>query len=84
MTKERRQEREDLNRYQNHIELVQKQLTPSNYKAARDLLELSAQLRGFGHVKDRNRKQVVEQEARLAGYLQAPTEIVKVVEPSPI
>ena len=84
MTKERGQEREDLNRYQNHIELVQKQLTPGNYQAAKDLLELSAQLRGFGHVKDRNRKRVVEQEARLAAYLQAPAEIVRVMEPSPV
>jgi len=84
MTRERRQEREDLNRYQNHIELVQKQLTPGNYQAAKDLLEQSAQLRGFGHIKDRNRKRIVEQEARLAASLQAPAEVVRVMEPSPV
>jgi indolepyruvate ferredoxin oxidoreductase len=84
MTKERRQEREDLNRYQDHIALVQKQLTPSNYQVAKALLGLSAQLRGFGHVKNKNRKTVAVQEVPLIASLQAPEEVVRVMEPTPI
>jgi len=56
LTSERRQEREDLARYQADLALVCDRLTPDNYRAANQLMKLPEQLRGYGHVKARNRE----------------------------
>ena len=53
---ERRQEREDLARYQADLTLVCDRLTPDNYRTANQLMKLPGQLRGYGHVKARNRE----------------------------
>ncbi|MDB2433237.1 hypothetical protein N9W66_03750 [Luminiphilus sp.] len=56
LTSERRQEREDLARYQADLTLVFDRLTPDNYRTANQLMRLPEQLRGYGHVKARNRE----------------------------
>jgi indolepyruvate ferredoxin oxidoreductase len=56
LTSERRQEREDLARYQADLTLVCDRLTSDNYGAANQLMRLPEQLRGYGHVKARNRE----------------------------
>ena len=55
-TAERRRERADLEQYLALLEQLLPALTDRNYAAALELVRLPARLRGFGHVKDRNRE----------------------------
>ncbi|MDO8862191.1 indolepyruvate ferredoxin oxidoreductase family protein [Haliea sp. E1-2-M8] len=55
-TAERRQERADLKEYLALLEQLPPALNDDNYVAALELARLPAKLRGFGHVKDRNRE----------------------------
>ena len=64
-TAERRQERADIEDYRQLLEALLPQLNADNYAAALQLVELPGKLRGFGHVKDRNRELLVSQRARL-------------------
>jgi indolepyruvate ferredoxin oxidoreductase len=84
MSRERRRERQDLKNYIRHIEQVTTLLTSNNYAWARELLSLSAKLRGYGHVKDRNREKLHSEEQKLMAQLQSAEDIVKIMEPSPL
>lgn len=84
MTQERRRERHDLKNYIQHIEQVTTLLTSNNYSRARELLSLSAKLRGYGHVKDGNRDKLQSEEQRLIAQLKSGENIVKILEPSPL
>jgi indolepyruvate ferredoxin oxidoreductase len=55
-TAERRRERADLQAYRQLLDELVAGLDESNYAAALELARLPAKLRGFGHVKDRNRE----------------------------
>ncbi len=55
-TAERRQERADIADYQELLEQLLPALDDDNYVAALELARLPAKLRGFGHIKDRNRE----------------------------
>lgn len=54
-TSERKRERQDLSDYRQLVEILLNDLSASNYKLACELAALPEKLRGFGHVRDRNR-----------------------------
>ncbi len=64
-TEERRQERQDLQDYQQLLEDILGGLSEEKYATAVALADLPAGLRGFGHVKDRNREKLAVQRAPL-------------------
>ena len=53
-THERRQERALVTEYEQLIDYIVKNLTPLNLTIARELLSLPEDIRGYGHVKERN------------------------------
>jgi indolepyruvate ferredoxin oxidoreductase len=55
LTSERKQEREDLARYEADLTEICASLKADNYAAAQALANLPEKLRGYGHVKARNR-----------------------------
>jgi len=55
-TQERRQERQDIADYVELLDQLGEGLDESNYEPALELAEVPRKLRGFGHVKDRNRE----------------------------
>ncbi len=81
-TGERRQERADIREYRETLETVLARLDDDNYATACELAALPARLRGFGHVKARNRAELVERRARLLRRLQGErsASVVKIVE----
>jgi len=62
---ERKREQQDLTDYLDLIETISSELTADNYDLATELAGGVAALRGYGHVKDRNREQVLEQRNTL-------------------
>ena len=64
-TSDRRQERRDLERYQEDLAVIRKHLDASNYGTAVALAELPDKLRGYGPVKDKNRRQLLAKRAPL-------------------
>ncbi|TGD72048.1 indolepyruvate ferredoxin oxidoreductase family protein [Mangrovimicrobium sediminis] len=68
-TEERRQERRDIEDYVALLDTIVQELNADNYAPARELAGLAAQLRGFGHVKDRNREQLAVRRDRLLAQL---------------
>ncbi len=53
--KERRQEREDIEKYQQLLRIISNNLTNQNYQSAITMASLPAKLRGFGYVKQESR-----------------------------
>jgi indolepyruvate ferredoxin oxidoreductase len=66
---ERRQERADRDEYIELLEQLAPILATGNYDAALELAQLPAKLRGFGHVKDRNREQLALRRDQLLQQL---------------
>ena len=64
-TAERRQERTDIDDYLSLLDELLSGLSDDNYTEAVELASLPARLRGFGHIKDRNREQLAGQRAQL-------------------
>ncbi|MBI1777438.1 MAG: indolepyruvate ferredoxin oxidoreductase family protein [Proteobacteria bacterium] len=62
---ERRMERRLIADYESALDALLAALTFDNHPLAVELAELPLQIRGFGHVKERNVKQVKEREADL-------------------
>ncbi|HKK22141.1 MAG TPA: DUF6537 domain-containing protein, partial [Pseudohaliea sp.] len=81
-TAERRQERADLADYQALLDEVLPRLEDDNYPLVVELAALPQQLRGFGHVKDRNRAQLAPRRERLLRQLRggSDTDPVTIVE----
>ncbi len=79
-TAERRQERADLQDYLALLDQLLPALQADNYAAALELARLPARLRGFGHVKDRNRELLALRRAELLrqfhGDVAAPVTVV--------
>ena len=82
LTSERRQEREDLARYQADLAEVCDRLTPDNYRAAQQLMKLPEKLRGYGHVKARNREALQAARLQLLREFHGDTRYVEVVHQS--
>jgi indolepyruvate ferredoxin oxidoreductase len=64
-TAERRQERADIEAYCQLLETLSADLTEANYPAALELARSAAKLRGFGHIKDRNRAELAVRQGEL-------------------
>ena len=81
-TEERRQERADLEDYRQLLDILLVGLNESNYAVALELARLPAKLRGFGHVKDRNRELLLPQREKLLREFrsESPEQMVKIVE----
>lgn len=69
LTEERRLEREDLTRYLEDIERIIDRVDRDNYHTAVALADLPGKLRGYGHVKARNRAMVHTERADLMRIL---------------
>jgi len=81
-TSERRQEREDLADYQALLAILDSELSEDNYALAVELAESVALLRGYGHVKDRNRERVRTEQAQLLRRFRGEEDeaVVRIVE----
>ncbi len=81
-TAERRRERADIDDYVELMDRVMVDLREDNYPVAQELAGLPLQLRGFGHVKDRNREKIELRRAELLRRLRGEDEPspVKIVE----
>jgi len=64
-TAERKMERQLLMEYENTIDDVLEGLAENNYNIAVEVLSLPEKIRGFGHVKERNRVQAKREEEQL-------------------
>ena len=82
-TEERREERADIGDYRQLIEEVVVALSEENYAVAVQIAELPLQLRGFGHVKARNREKLMLQRSALLSELHSDnSQPVKIVQPA--
>jgi indolepyruvate ferredoxin oxidoreductase len=83
-TAERRQERQDISDYEQQLESLRKRMTTATtdteYALMKELLALPLQLRGFGHVKDRNREQLALRRSTLMKRLEGQEDVVQIVE----
>ncbi|MFT4768640.1 MAG: indolepyruvate ferredoxin oxidoreductase, partial [Glaciecola sp.] len=83
-TAERRGERQDIADYEGLLgalcERMEVATTLTEYALMQELLALPQQLRGFGHVKDRNRDQLALRHSTLMGRLEGQEDIVQIVE----
>ena len=77
-TSERKQEREDLARYQADLAEVCDLLTLDNYQAAQQLMKLPEKLRGYGHVKARNRQALLAARSQLLSEFYGDIQYVEV------
>jgi indolepyruvate ferredoxin oxidoreductase len=79
---ERRRERVDLDEYRQLLHTLVAQLDESNYALALELARLPEKLRGFGHVKDRNRELLAPRRAELLREFRGEkaADVVKLVE----
>lgn len=81
-TQERKQERADIGEYTELLAVLMAGLTQENYEVARQLADLPAQLRGFGHVKDQNRARLARRKQALLAQFrgEVAVDIVNIVE----
>ena len=81
-TAERRRERADLADYRVLLDTLVAGLDESNYAAALELARLPAKLRGFGHVRDRNRELLAPRREQLLREFsgERPADVVTLVE----
>lgn len=79
-TAERRRERQDIADYETLLDSLMTEKVSEDYALVQELLSLPLQLRGFGHVKDRNREQLdVRCDALLARF-NSTADVVQIVE----
>ncbi|CAD5375368.1 Indolepyruvate ferredoxin oxidoreductase, alpha and beta subunits [Pseudomonas sp. OF001] len=79
---ERKLERALIAEFEQDVELLLGALSPANYASAVALAELPAQIRGYGHVKERALARVREQAAALRERLTARTiPVVQLCQP---
>ena len=68
-SEERKQERADIAEYETLLATVMDGLSESNYQLALELSSLPEKLRGYGHVKDRNREKLeIQKDALLVRF----------------
>jgi indolepyruvate ferredoxin oxidoreductase len=73
-TQERKQERQDIVDYRTLLESIILELRDDNYPVAVELAASVSKLRGYGHVKDRNREQLAADQAVLLRRLRGENE----------
>jgi indolepyruvate ferredoxin oxidoreductase len=72
-TAERRMERRLVVEYEAVLHELAAGLTPDNHALAVEIARVPQQIRGFGHIKERNRAKAKEREASLLASFRAPT-----------
>ena len=83
MSAERKMERALIPEYRNLVDRVLGRLSPQNAAEATELVRIYEDIKGYGHVKERNCKAVKEQEAKLLQRYENPAEVV-VAAPAPL
>ncbi|MEH6585579.1 MAG: indolepyruvate ferredoxin oxidoreductase family protein [Halioglobus sp.] len=73
-TQERKQERQDIADYRGLLDCIVAELKDENYDLAVELAGSAHKLRGYGHVKDRNREQLLPEQAILLSRLRGEQE----------
>jgi indolepyruvate ferredoxin oxidoreductase len=66
---ERQQERRDIDDYVQLLDKVMPQVNDGNYATAQQLAGLPGFLRGYGHIKDRNREELQQRQQQLLAVL---------------
>ena len=79
-TAERRREREDIADYEALLRRLAPEVGRADESTLRELLGLPLQLRGFGHVKDRNREQLAVRREALLARISGGVQAVEIVE----
>jgi indolepyruvate ferredoxin oxidoreductase len=74
-TQERRTERQLVRDYEKTIEDILPGLTADNHALAVRIASIPEEIRGFGHVKERNLKQAKAKEAELLAAWRAPSQM---------
>jgi len=70
MTEERKQERKDIHNFETVMQILIDGVTSDTYHAAIKIATLPQKLRGFGHIKDQARQQILKDQQRLMrGFL---------------
>jgi indolepyruvate ferredoxin oxidoreductase len=77
-TAERRHERAMIAAYEALLERLLPRLDASNHALLAELAALPLQMRGFGHVKERNVARALARQAELLAGLEAPAEVVRI------
>jgi indolepyruvate ferredoxin oxidoreductase len=72
-TAERRSERQMIADYEKLLDELAERLTPATHTTAVALATLPLDIKGFGHIKDRNHKAVKAREAALLAELRNPS-----------
>ncbi|MDG2460619.1 MAG: indolepyruvate ferredoxin oxidoreductase family protein [Luminiphilus sp.] len=80
LNSERKLELEDLNRYQGDLTEICELLTQDNYGVAITLAQLPERLRGFGHIKAKNRSKLLDQRAQLLSQLRGKNQFIDIKE----
>ena len=78
LTKERRLEREDLARFETDLEEICAGLSADNYRTAVELAKLPEKLRGYGHIKARNREALLRQRTQLLNEFRGEVQFVEI------
>ncbi|MEL0008089.1 MAG: indolepyruvate ferredoxin oxidoreductase family protein, partial [Luminiphilus sp.] len=78
LTTERKQEREDLARYEADLTEICARLTADNYAAAQALAKLPEKLRGYGHVKARNRNALLASRSQRLSEFRGEIQYVEI------
>ena len=78
LTKERRLEREDLARFETDLEEICAGLSADNYRTAVELAKLPEKLRGYGHIKARNREALLRRRTQLLNEFQGDVQFVEI------
>jgi indolepyruvate ferredoxin oxidoreductase len=79
-TAERRMERRLIAEYETIIRELAASLGPDNHALAVEIARLPQQMRGFGHIKERNVKKAKEREAALLAAFRSPAPAVTAAE----
>src|SRR6185437_5474329 len=72
-TKERRLERQMIADYEALLDEIAERLSPANHHTAVALASLPLEIRGFGHIKERNYTLAKSREATLLAELRSPS-----------
>ena len=82
LTMERRLEREDLSRYEADLKEICAGLNTHNYGTAVELAKLPEKLRGYGHIKARNREALLLRRNQLLNEFRGDVHFVEIKEKS--
>ena len=80
LTLERRLEQEDLACYRMDLAEICNGLSPENYDAAVEVAKIPEKLRGYGHIKARNRKTLLCRRSQLLDEFRGNIQFVEINE----